>query len=81
MNHGVAEGLATAVPTIVCRCQLAEDQRKLFHSTHVIPGVYVDTLGTFENVTGKFVVSVYAPVATISNEYVPDDAISHEATP
>ena len=80
MNQGVAHGFAISVPTIVCRCQFADDHRRLFHSTHVIPGVYVDTLGTFVNVTGKFVVSVYAHVAIISREYVPADDISHAAT-
>lgn len=43
--------------------------------------MYVATLGTFVNVTGKDTVSVYAPVADMVNEYVHEDATSHEATP
>ena len=53
----------------------------MFPSTHTIPGVYVDTLGTFVNVTGNDVESVYAPVASITSEYVHAEAISHDATP
>lgn len=42
--------------------------------------MYVDTLGTFVNATLNTVESTYAPVVAIVSEYVPADAISHDAT-